>query len=106
MPTQSYLLLVFAITIIGFLIADLGYFSRKAHKVEPKSALIQTLFWIALSLGFALLLFLFMSKETASEFLSAYVTEKMLSVDNLFVIMLIFSFFNLEAEYTTITRFF
>ncbi len=99
MSTQSYLFLVFAVTIIGFLVADLGYFSRKAHKVEPKAALIQTLFWVALAFGFAFLLFLFMSKETATEFLSAYVTEKMLSVDNLFVIMLIFSFFKLDEKY-------
>lgn len=99
MDIQSNLFTLFAIIIGGFLVADLGYFNRRSHKIEPKSALIQSLFWIAISFAFAFLIFLFMSKETAAEFMSAYVTEKMLSVDNLFVIMLIFNFFNLEERY-------
>ena len=96
---QNYLFLVFALTIIGFLVADLGFFNRKAHKIGAKSALIQSIFWVAISFAFAFLIFLFMSKEAATEFMSAYVTEKMLSVDNLFVIMLLFDFFKLEEEY-------
>jgi tellurite resistance protein TerC len=99
MDVQSYLLLVFGTVIIGFLVADLGFFNRKAHKVSLKSALIQSIFWIAVSFAFAFLLFLFMDRETAAAFMSAYVTEKMLSVDNLFVILLIFSFFKLEEKY-------
>lgn len=96
---EGNLFIVFSIVIIGFLIADLGYFNRRAHKVSPKSALIQSLFWIAISFGFAFLLFLFVGKDPAAEFMTAYVTEKMLSVDNLFVIMLIFSFFKVEEKY-------
>lgn len=96
---QNYLFLVFVLTIVGFLVADLGFFNRKAHKVGAKSALIQSIFWVAVSFAFAFLIFLFMSKEAATEFMSAYVTEKMLSVDNLFVIMLLFNFFKLEEEY-------
>ncbi len=84
---------------MGFLALDLGYFNRISHKVELKSAINQSLFWIAISLGFGFLIFMFLSKELAAEFLSAYVTEKMLSVDNLFVIMLIFSYFKLEEKY-------
>lgn len=99
MDVQNNLLILFTIIIGGFLVADLGYFNREAHKIEPKSALIQTLFWIAIALGFAFLIFLFMDKVTAAEFMSAYVTEKMLSVDNLFVIMLLFNFFKLEEKY-------
>lgn len=96
---QGGLLLVFSVVIIGFLFADLGYFNRRAHKVSPKSALIQSLFWIAISFCFAFLLFLFIGRDSAAEFMTAYVTEKMLSVDNLFVIMLIFSFFKIEEKY-------
>lgn len=96
---QNYLFLVFVLTIVGFLVADLGFFNRKAHKVGAKSALIQSIFWVAISFAFAFLIFLFISKEAATEFMSAYVTEKMLSVDNLFVIMLLFNFFKLEEEY-------
>jgi tellurite resistance protein TerC len=99
MDTQSSLFLVFAVAIIGFLIADLGFFNRKSHKIEPRAALIQSLFWIAISFGFAFLIFLFIDRNTAAEFMSAYVTEKMLSVDNLFVIMLLFNYFKLEEKY-------
>jgi tellurite resistance protein TerC len=99
MDIQNNLFLLFSIIIVGFLVADLGYFNRKAHKIEPKSALIQSLFWVAIAFAFGFLIFLFMGKEMAAEFMSAYVTEKMLSVDNLFVIMLIFSFFKLEEKY-------
>jgi tellurite resistance protein TerC len=84
---------------VGFLIFDLGFANRKSHKIELKPALNQSLFWIAISLGFGFLIFVFLGKDLAAEFLSAYVTEKMLSVDNLFVIMLIFSYFKLEEKY-------
>lgn len=99
MGIQNELWIVFSVVIVGFLVADLGYFNRKAHKIEPKSALIQSLFWIGISFAFAFLIFLFMGRTLAAEFMSAYVTEKMLSVDNLFVIMLIFNFFKLEEKY-------
>lgn len=99
MDIQSNLLLIFGVVVVGFLVADLGYFNRSAHKISPKSALIQSLFWIAIAFGFAFLIMLFMSPEKAAEFMSTYVTEKMLSVDNLFVIALIFSFFKIEEKY-------
>lgn len=99
MDIQNILLIVFATVIVGFLIADLGFFNRKSHKIEFRSALYQSLFWIGMALGFGLLIYLFMDKKLAAEFLSAYLTEKMLSVDNLFVMMLIFSYFKLEEKY-------
>ena len=97
-PEQS-LFILFSIIIVGFLAVDLGYFNRQSHKIGFKEALWQSLFWIAISVVFGFLVFLFMSRELAAEFMSAYVTEKMLSVDNLFVIMLIFSYFKLEEKY-------
>lgn len=99
MDAQTYLIILFIVIVVGFLIADLGFLNKKSHKIEFKSALNQSLFWIGISLIFGLLIFLFLSKELAAEFLSAYVTEKMLSVDNLFVMMLIFSYFKLEEKY-------
>lgn len=99
MDAQTGLWILFGIIIVGFLALDLGYFNRQVHKVELRSAVNQSLFWIGIALGFGFLIFLFLSKELAAEFLSAYVTEKMLSVDNLFVIMLIFSYFKLEEKY-------
>lgn len=99
MDIQTSLLIVFGVVITAFLAADLGYFNRRAHKIEFKSALYQSLFWIGVSIVFAFLVFLFMGRDPAVEFMSAYVTEKMLSVDNLFVIMLIFNFFKIEEEF-------
>ena len=99
MDIQAKLLILFCVIVVGFLIADLGYFNRKAHKISLKSAFIQSLFWIGISLGYGLLILLYMSQDTAAAFMSAYVTEKMLSVDNLFVILLIFNFFKLEEQY-------
>ncbi len=99
MGIETDLFIVFSVIIAGFLVADLAYFNRRAHKIEPKSALIQSLFWVSIAFAFAFLIFLFISREKAAEFMSAYVTEKMLSVDNLFVIMLIFDFFKLEEKY-------
>lgn len=99
MDAQTNLFIIFGVVIFGFLAADLGYFNRKSHKIEFKEALYQSLFWVAISVAFSFLIFLFLNKELAAEFLSAYVTEKMLSVDNLFVIMLIFSYFKLEEKY-------
>ncbi|EKD43292.1 MAG: hypothetical protein ACD_72C00358G0003 [uncultured bacterium] len=99
MEVQNFLFILFGIVITGFLIADLGFFNKTNHRVESKTALKQTIFWIAMALGFGVLIYFLMGKELAAEFLSAYVTEKMLSVDNLFVIMLIFSYFNLEEKY-------
>ena len=99
MDPYHNLLLIFGIIVVGFLVADLGYFNRKAHKISLRSAIIQTVFWIAVSLIFAFLILLWIDRETATAFLSAYVTEKILSVDNLFVILLIFNFFRLEEKY-------
>jgi len=99
MEIQNYLFILFSGIIVFFLIADLGFFNKTSHTVGPKAALMQSLFWIAIALVFSFLIFLFMGRDPAAEFLSAYVTEKMLSVDNLFVIMLIFSFFKLEEKY-------
>ncbi len=96
---QNTLFIIFWVVVIGFLALDLGYFNRKAHKISPKAALTQSIFWIAVAFCFAFLILLSMGTLKATEFMSAYVTEKMLSVDNLFVIMLIFSFFKIEEKY-------
>lgn len=99
MDIQSNLFLLFGVVITGFLIADLGFFNRRAHKIEPKSALIQSLFWVTIAFAFGFLIFLYLGREHAAQFMSAYVTEKMLSVDNLFVIALIFNFFKIEEKF-------
>lgn len=99
MTAQAYLWIIFGFIIVGFLVVDLGYFNRKAQKVSTKSALLQTFFWIAISLIFGVLVHTWLGQQMASEFMAAYVTEKMLSVDNLFVIMLLFNFFKVDERY-------
>jgi len=96
---ESYLFGLFGLIIVSFLVVDLGFLNKTNHRIEFKSALYQSLFWIMIALVFAGLIFVFDSRVLAAEFLSAYLTEKMLSVDNLFVIMLIFSYFKLEEKY-------
>jgi len=99
MPAQTYLFAIFGCVVVGFLVLDLGFFNRKSHKVETKAALWQSIFWIMISVAFGYLVFRFIGPTAGAEFMSAYVTEKMLSVDNLFVIMLIFNYFKLEERY-------
>ncbi len=99
MDIQNWLWVLFGTLIVGFLVIDLGFLNKKSHRVEFKPALYQSIFWVSIALGFGVLIYFLQGKELAAQFLSAYVTEKMLSVDNLFVIMLIFSFFKLEEKY-------
>lgn len=99
MDVQSSLFLLFGVIIFAFMVVDLGFLNRKSHRIEFKPALIQTFFWIGISFVFSFLIFLYLDKELAIQYLSAYVTEYMLSIDNLFVLMLIFSYFKLEEKY-------
>jgi len=99
MEIQTILGGVFGLLIVGFLVVDLGFFNKTSHKVSFRSALYQSIFWVVVSVIFGFFIYFLMDKNTAVEFFSAYVTEKMLSVDNLFVIMLIFSYFNIEEKY-------
>ncbi|MFH0770445.1 MAG: TerC/Alx family metal homeostasis membrane protein [Candidatus Peregrinibacteria bacterium] len=99
MSPRFLLTLVFAVTVVAFLALDLGVFNRKAHKMSIRSAAILSLFWIVTSLIFAGVIFVFYDHVKATEYLSAYLTEKMLSVDNLFVMLLIFNYFKIDERY-------
>lgn len=99
MNPEIILGIIFGVIMVGFLVVDLGYLNRLPHKVSPRSAVLQSLFWIGISLSFAACIYALMGAVPAVEFLSAYITEKMLSVDNLFVILLLFTYFKLEDKY-------
>lgn len=91
---------IFGVVILLFLVVDLGLVHKKAHKISQKDALIQTIFWVAVSVVFGILIYFFAGgPKDALEFFSAYVTEKALSVDNIFVILLILRYFNVKEEY-------
>jgi tellurite resistance protein TerC len=101
--SQPIVIIGFSILVIFMLILDLGVFNKKSHVVSNKEALIWSLVWIGISLAFAGFIWLMthetMGNEKASQFLTAYTIEKALSVDNLFVFILVFGFFNVPREY-------
>lgn len=92
------ILIVFSVVILGMLILDLGVFNKKAHHVTNKEAAIWTLVWISLSMLFSVFVLTQTSVEKFSQFQSAYWIEKALSVDNLFVFILVFNFFKVPDE--------
>ncbi len=92
------ILIVFGIVILSMLVLDLGFFNKKAHSVSNKEATIWTLVWISLSMLFSLFILFQTSVEKFSQFQSAYWIEKALSVDNLFVFILVFNFFKVPNE--------
>ncbi len=89
----------FVAFVILLLALDLGVFHRKSHEVKIKEALIWSAVWIGLALVFNYLVYLYMGKVKALEFLTGYLIEKSLSVDNLFVFIMLFSYFNVEPKY-------
>jgi len=91
-------LIIFSISVIIMLVIDLGVFNKKSHIVTNKEATIWTIVWISLSMIFSLFVFSQTSLEKFSQFQSAYWIEKALSVDNLFVFILVFNYFNVPRE--------
>jgi tellurite resistance protein TerC len=111
--TQTILYGVFALIIGVFLLLDLGIFNKTDHKITTKSALNQSIFWVLVSSAFAYAIYLNgpypvdfdgQMKEISGfdamvEYFSAYLTEYALSVDNIFVILLILKYFTVKEEY-------
>ena len=93
----------FSAVVIFMLLLDLGIFNKKSHIVSNKEAAIWSLVWIGISMLFSIFIYI-MTNETGglekfAQFQSAYWIEKALSVDNLFVFILVFGFFNVPREY-------
>lgn len=85
--------------VVALLVIDLGVFHRKAHAVSTREAMVWSIIWISLALGFNVFVYYQMGMESATEFFTGYIIEKSLSVDNLFVFVLIFSYFSVPARY-------
>ncbi len=106
---QAWLWIVFNLFVLGMLALDLGVFHRKSHAVSGKEALTWSLVWISLSLVFNAVIYFFWdgmmpnssytNGEAALAFFTGYLIEKSLSVDNIFVFILVFSFFAVPAAY-------
>ena len=99
MVIDAYVWAGFIAFVILLLAVDLGLFHRKSHEVKIKEALIWSAVWISLAFIFNYGVYVFMGKEKALEFLTGYLIEKSLSVDNLFVFIMLFSFFNVQPKY-------
>ncbi len=91
--------IAFNVFVLGMLAIDLGVFHRKAHAVSLKEAGLWSCIWIGLALVFNIGVYYLWGQEKALEFLTGYVIEKSLSVDNLFVFLMVFQYFNTPAEY-------
>lgn len=89
---------IFVVTVIVMLVLDLGVFNKKAHAISNKEALIWSIVWISLAMLFSGVIFLQDGLERFTQFQSAYWIEKALSVDNLFVFILVFGYFNVRPE--------
>jgi tellurite resistance protein TerC len=99
MSESAILWLGFSVFVLGMLALDLGVFHRKSHSVSVKEALTWTAVWITLSMAFNLLVYYYFGKEKALEFFTAYLVEKSLSIDNIFVMIMIFSYFSVPDSY-------
>ncbi len=91
--------LVFGIVLVVALVFDLGLLSKKSQKVTIRQALYQTMFWVGLALAFFIFLWIENGQKPALEYISAYLMEWSLSIDNIFVFILIFSAFSVKEKH-------
>lgn len=91
---------VFGLVILIALIFDLGLLSKRSKKVSIKQAFFQTTFWVILALGFFLFVLFEDGQTKGLEYISAYLMEWALSIDNIFVFILIFSYFGIAEKYS------
>lgn len=99
MPQQVLLWVGFNLFILILLAFDLGIFHRRSHRITFREALVWSGVWIALALSFNAAIYLWRGPQVALEFLTGYLIEKSLSVDNIFVFLLIFSYFRVPEQY-------
>ena len=92
------LLVIFNIAVVVLLVFDLFIFHRKAHTITVKEALWSASFWIFLALAFAVGVYFLRGHDAAMKFLAGYVIEESLSVDNLFVFLVIFPYFKVSKQ--------
>lgn len=99
MGNDIILWVVFWVTFFSVLFLDLFVFFRKPSEVSIKKALLLSVVWISISLLYSVLVFTYEGSILGVEYITAYLVEWSLSVDNLFVFLIIFSFFNVPKEY-------
>lgn len=85
--------------VVFFLLLDLGVFHRRAHAIHLREAALESAVWVALSVALGLWIFFSHGRGPGLEFFTGYLIEKSLSVDNVFVFLLIFQYFHVDARY-------
>ena len=98
LASSPLVIIVFSLVILVMLLLDLGIFNRKSHVISNKEAVLWSVVWISLSMLFSLFIWSQTNLEKFAQFQSAYWIEKALSVDNLFVFILVFGYFNVPKE--------
>lgn len=98
MDSSTLMWVVFGVTVAVALAVDIGVFHRKAKPITAKSALIETVAWVGLSLFFAAWIYFSRGRQAGLEFLTGYVLEKSLSIDNILVFLLIFQALRIPGE--------
>src|SRR6185295_10006131 len=99
MTTQTWLWVVFGVVVVIMMALDIGVFHRRSHTIKFKEAAAWCGVWISLALAFMVLVYFTRGRQPALEFLTGYLIEESLSVDNLFVFLLIFSYFAVPPAY-------
>lgn len=94
-----WIIMTFSVVIVIMLMIDLGIFNKKTHTISSREAFTWTIVWIVISLLFGLVVYFESGFNSASDYIAAYLIEKSLSMDNIFVFILIFSYFNVPSEY-------
>ncbi|MGI9165550.1 MAG: TerC family protein [Pyrinomonadaceae bacterium] len=97
--SSTWLWIGFSLFILAMLSLDLGLLNRKAHRIRYREAATWSVVWVTLAMIFAGLVFWYQGSTRGLEFLTGYLIELSLSVDNLFVFLLIFSYFKVPAKY-------
>jgi tellurite resistance protein TerC len=98
MLDQNLLWIGFIIFIVAMLALDLLVFNRKAHEIKPKEAILMWMFWVSLAVVFNVLVYIWYGSDKAFEFTTGYVMEEALSVDNMFVFVLVLAYFCVPKE--------
>ncbi|KAF0129169.1 MAG: tellurite resistance protein TerC [Bacteroidetes bacterium] len=99
MDTPMLFWILFNAFVLLMLALDLGVFHRKSHEVSVKEALTWTVVWIFLAMVFNTVLYFWRGQQQALEFFTGYLVEKALSVDNIFVFIMIFTYFQVPTKY-------
>jgi tellurite resistance protein TerC len=99
MDTSPWFYVGFTAFVLAMLALDLGVFHRKAHVVRPKEAAMWVAIWASLAFVFGCILYIWHGAEPALLFATGYLIEQSLSVDNLFVIVMIFSYFSVPEKF-------